>query len=226
MNSYINDTGENPKACIIWMHGLGSNANDMASLAQELRLNSPVRHIFIDAPVRAVTLNNHMHMPAWYDIYGLHFGAREDIAGAHESAEKIYHVVEKQLAEGFLEEQIYLAGFSQGGAMALYTGLNFCTSLGGIISLCAYMPGTKENKTITLNTKTPIFFALGEWDTAVQPLWSRLSIDWLEDKGFKEISSYAYSMGHSVCMEEIVDLSQWLQKNININSSEKLNDNR
>lgn len=223
MSIYVKDPQQTPVACVIWMHGLGSDANDMAGLAQELKLTPPLRHVFLDAPVRPVTLNNHMHMRAWYDIYTLQLNAREDMVGAKESARRIYEVIENQLKEGFTHKQIFLAGFSQGGAMALFTALTHCHQLGGIIALSSYLPGIQEIKEVHLDKDTPIFFAFGQQDTVVLPLWSKISVDWLHNNGFTNVELHDYPMGHSVCMEEVLDVSQWLAENISQNkpSSEK-----
>ncbi|KTD45665.1 phospholipase/carboxylesterase [Legionella rubrilucens] len=198
------------QACVIWMHGLGADANDMVGLAEQLQVNElMLRHVFLDAPVRPITINSGMVMRAWYDILAMDFAAREDKEGILTSEKMIIAAVEQQLATGFTSEQIYLAGFSQGGAMALHTALRMTRPLAGVISLSAYLPLAKECEPQLPGT-TPLFLAYGTYDPIVWPLWTKETIKWLDQKGFSAISAHEYPMEHSVCANEIVDLSQWL----------------
>lgn len=213
LNVYTKDPENTAKACVIWMHGLGADANDMAGLAEQLPLTVAVRHVFIDAPIRPVTLNNSMPMRAWYDISGVTLTDREDSEGILHSEKIIREVIQRQLTEGFISEQIFLAGFSQGGAMALFTGLHAQESLGGIIALSAYLPlvnssDFKANKTI------PIFMAYGQHDPLVLPEWTKQSMIYLQEKGYRCIEQRGYSMEHAICPLEVSDVAQWLSAKV------------
>lgn len=202
------------QACIIWMHGLGSNAADMMGLVEQLPLkNIALRHIFIDSPTRPVTLNGGMVMPAWYDILGMELTDREDQEGIDASAAIIRPLIEEQLHNGLKLEHIFLAGFSQGGAMALYTALTTEGRLGGVIALSAYLPLAKLIKP-QLATGTPFFMGSGQFDSVVQPQWTRDSKEWLLAHGYNSIAFHLYAMDHSVCFEEINDLCQWLTEHV------------
>lgn len=200
------------QACIIWMHGLGADASDMVGLADQLTVEAiPLRHVFIDAPMRPVTLNNGMVMPAWYDIIGLDLTDRQDKLGIEQSELLIRKVIDEQLNDGFSLEQIILAGFSQGGAMALHTALHTPARLGGIIALSAYLPLADHNKP-KLDKHTPIFMGSGKFDPLVLPKWVEMSKDWLLNNGYMNVADYYYPMEHSVCMEEIKEVSHWLHQ--------------
>lgn len=211
MSIHIKDPEQKAHGCIIWMHGLGADASDMMGLANELPLAVPMRHVFIDAPVRPVTLNNHMRMRAWYDIVGITLNDREDKTGILASESLIRGVIEQQLLEGFSADTIFLAGFSQGGAMALYTGLRTTIGLGGVISLSGYIPLLSETRP-TLPSSTPFFIAAGDYDPIVLPVWTAMSTEFLRQQGYQNLAWHRYPMDHSICGDEIRDLSQWLTK--------------
>lgn len=213
LNVYIKEPQQPAQACVIWMHGLGADAQDMAGLATQLPVTVAIRHVFIDAPVRPVTINNHMPMRAWYDIVGMQLTDREDQAGILQSESMIRQVIDEQLAEGFVSEQIFLAGFSQGGAMALFTGLQMTMPLAGIIALSAYLPLAAVCR-MSLDNSTPIFAAVGQYDPIVLPAWTKQSIASLESRGFKHITWHEYPMEHAICAEEITNLAQWLNKQV------------
>lgn len=215
MNVTIKDPQQQAQACVIWMHGLGANGNDMAGVANQLNLSIPVRHVFIDAPVRPVTMNNHMPMRAWYDIVGLKLTDREDRDGLMRSESMIRQIIEDQITEGFKSNQIFLAGFSQGGAMALFTGLRSLTPLGGIVTLSAYLPLSSECECEVVNSSTPIFIAGGRFDPIVLPAWTKQSLDWVQSRGFQHIAWHEYPMEHSICVEEIRDLASWFTSRMN-----------
>ncbi|KTD17597.1 alpha/beta hydrolase [Legionella jordanis] len=210
LNAYIKEPPQPPEACIIWMHGLGADANDMSGLASQLQLNSnAVRHVFLDAPVRPVSINNGLKMRAWYDIYDLRFSSREDREGILDSENDILAILNEQIQQGIPSKKIWLAGFSQGGAMALHTALKLNQPLGGIIVLSAYLPLASECKPL-LAKETAIFFAYGLYDSVVLPDWSKLCLGWLKANGYLQVAEHSYPMDHAVCLEEIEDLSAWL----------------
>jgi phospholipase/carboxylesterase len=214
LSIYVKDSKKPAKACVIWMHGLGADAQDMAQLAEQFQNHEyPMRHVFLDAPVRKVTINNGMSMRAWYDITGITLTARHDDAGIQESFNLIRQVIETQIHEGFTSEQIFLAGFSQGGAMALYTALHTEGTLGGVISMSAYLP-LADQCLSKLNKNTPFFMATGVLDTIVLPAWTSHAKEWLETAGYSNISWHQYPMEHSICMQEVTDLSIWFSKQL------------
>ncbi len=205
----MKDPKQPAQACVIWMHGLGADAQDMAGLADQLSVEVPIRHVFIDAPVRPVTLNNRMPMRAWYDIVGMKLTDREDREGIVQSEGLIREVIDTEIASGFAPERIFLAGFSQGGAMALYTGLQSTRPIAGIIALSAYLPLASECK-IVMDKKTPLFAACGQFDPLVLPDWTKQGVTGLRERGFDRIEFHEYPMEHAICMDEVRDLSQWL----------------
>lgn len=211
---YVKETEPSPKACVIWLHGLGADASDMAGLAQQLPLSGVgIRHVFADAPVRSVTLNGGMPMRAWYDILGMKLTDREDKEGIEDSEARISQIVQEQIKEGFSSRQIFLAGFSQGGAMALFTALQMAEPLAGVIALSAYLPLLPSVR-IQQPTQLPLFIAGGKFDPLVLPLWTRATADWLQSRGFAQLSWHQYDMEHSVCMEEIEDMASWLKQQV------------
>ncbi len=217
LNTYVKEPSGGAKACVIWLHGLGANGKDMEGLAHELPMRVPLRHVFMDAPVRPVTLNNHMPMRAWYDITGTTLTDREDSAGIKQSEAMILQVIDKALSEGFLPQHIFLAGFSQGGAMALYTGLGSSLPLGGIVALSSYLPLAASCQ-IHLPTNTPIFMAAGMYDELVLPLWTKQSAEHIERLGFHNIAYHEYPMEHNICAEEVRDLTNWLTTQVSLNN--------
>jgi phospholipase/carboxylesterase len=209
MDIYIKEPQQPAKACIIWMHGLGADAENMMAIAEQLNLKSSVRHVFLEAPVRPVTLNNFIPMRAWYDIIGLKLSDREDRIGITQSMQSIEKVIQEQCATGLKSNQIYLAGFSQGGAMALYAGLHIMPNIAGVVSLSAYLPLVRELDT-PKHVNLPIFMAIGEHDQVVWPDWTKYAYDWLVEQNFTNVALHEYPMEHTVCIAELRDLSNWL----------------
>jgi phospholipase/carboxylesterase len=205
----IKQPAETAQACIIWMHGLGSDAANMVALVERLLVNTPIRHVCLEAPVRPVTHFNHMPLQAWYDIYGLGLAAREDREGITQSLQAIEQVINAQIALGIPPERIFLAGFSQGSAMALYTGLHCQHSLAGLICLSGYLPFAAECQP-KLALQTPIFIGLGLQDTVVIPEWTQYSVQWLQAHQYTQVRLHEYTMEHSVCAAELQDISAWL----------------
>lgn len=214
LSAYVTEPKRSANVAIIWMHGLGATAMDMSGLADQLMLTGKsVRHVFLNAPVQPVTINNGVSMPAWYDVFGFNLSYKEDKQGILASEAKIRTIIRLQTERGVSPEQVYLAGFSQGGAMALYTGLNYFHPLGGVIALSAYMPLALECQPI-LCRSTPIFLGFGTEDTIVLPDWSKATRDWLLRKGYP-VTSHSYPMQHSICAQEVQDLSTWFAKVFN-----------
>lgn len=205
-----------PIASIIWLHGLGASADDLVPVAKTLKLadNIAVRHIFPHAPMRPVTLNQGFVMPAWYDITGPELTHREDETGILASEKMLVELIDAEITKGMHPSQIYLAGFSQGGAQALFTGLRYQHRLGGIIALSCYLPlATKYFTTIT-HKNLPIFMAAGTFDPIVQLNWSAMTRQHLLEQGCTTVAWHVYPMEHSISLEEIVDITAWFKKNL------------
>lgn len=214
----IQEPHSQAKACIIWMHGLGAESMDMEMLAHSLPLSDlPLRHIFLNAPVRPVTLNNGIEMRAWYDIPSDFSLQNEDTEGVLTSEKTITSIIDEQIAQGIPSHAIGLAGFSQGGAMALHTGLHYAKPLAGIIALSAYLPlsSTYNASLPVLQKNTPFFIGAGLHDTIVRYEWTKASETALQQAGFNPIDFHAYPMEHCVCMDEMRDLSAWIRRYFN-----------
>ncbi|MEJ8845961.1 alpha/beta hydrolase [Variovorax rhizosphaerae] len=209
------ETGPRPTASVILMHGLGADGNDFVPICNELELGGigPVRFVFPNAPVMPVTINNGYPMPAWYDIYGPIGDKREDEAGLRRSMASIEALIAKEKTRGIPASRIVVAGFSQGCAMALLTGLRHAERLAGIVALSGYLPlaSTTAAEATSMNRDVPIFMAHGQHDGVVVMPRATASRDALEALGYA-IEWHEYPMEHSVCLEEIADLGTWLRK--------------
>jgi phospholipase/carboxylesterase len=207
------ETGLNPTATVIVLHGLGADGNDFVPIAQELDLAAvgPVRFVFPHAPVIPVTINNGYRMRAWYDILGMDLVKREDEPGLRRSMGQVEELLQEEKQRGMPANRIVLAGFSQGCAMALMTGLRHKERLAGIVGMSGYLPiaPTTTAERSDANALTPIFLAHGEYDNVVIPERGRASRDMLKAMGYS-VEWHEYPMAHSVCMEEIQDLNGWL----------------
>jgi len=207
-------TGDNPAASIIVLHGLGADGNDFVPIAQELDLSAagPVRFVFPHAPTRPVTINGGYVMRAWYDILGVDFTRRgEDEAGLRASQAEVEALIARERARGIPASRIVLAGFSQGCAMALLTGLRHGEKLAGIVGLSGYLPlaANTAAERSAANATTPVFLAHGRQDPVVPLAAGIASRDMLTALGHP-VEWHDYPMPHSVCMEEITDLNRWL----------------
>ena len=207
------ETGEQVDASIIWMHGLGADGHDFAPIVPELRpAQKPGwRFVFPHAPVRPVTINNGMSMRAWFDILALDRHARQDEAGIRESAAHIEALVKRERQRGIASQRIVLAGFSQGGAMALHTALRHAEPFAGIVGLSCYLPLQPQfdAEAQTVNKDTPVFLAHGLLDPMLPAFLGEEARDFLLQRDYS-VSWHGYPMMHAVCPEEIHDLSVWL----------------
>jgi phospholipase/carboxylesterase len=202
-----------PSASVIWLHGLGADGTDFVPLVPELRLpeTQAPRFIFPNAPVRPVTVNNGMSMRAWYDIYSLVARDREDAAGIQASATLVHGLIDQQRAAGIAAHRIVLAGFSQGGAVALQAGLRYGQSLAGILCLSAYLPlaASLAGEASAANRQIPILMCHGNQDAIVPLDLARSSFAALTALGYRA-QLLEYPMQHSLCGEEVVAISRWL----------------
>lgn len=207
------ETAPHPTAAVIVMHGLGADGNDFVPIANELDLLAvgPVRFVFPHAPVIPVTINGGYQMPAWYDIAAADLVAREDEAGLRRSQAEIEALIAHEKARGIAAGRIVVAGFSQGCAMALMTGLRHTERLAGIVGLSGYLPlaATTAAERHAANHETPVFLAHGRQDPVVPLARAQQSRDALAALGHA-VEWHEYAMAHSVCMEEIADLNRFL----------------
>ena len=210
------ETAPNPTAAVIWMHGLGADGNDFVPIVNEIDLaGAPgIRFIFPHAPTQPVTINNGYVMRAWYDIA---FGDLEgktrkaDEKGVRESQAQIGQLIAREMSRGIATGKIVLAGFSQGGAIALHTGLRYPEKLAGVMALSTYLPlaDSFTAEAAPANAKTPVFMAHGTQDPVVPYAMGRDSRDLLQQAGYA-IEWQEYPMQHSVCLEEVADIGRWL----------------
>ena len=200
-------------AAVVLLHGLGADGHDFESLVPELRLpRSPsVRWVFPHGPVRPVTLNGGYRMRAWYDVTAIDRRALEDEAGIRESAGSIGALVRRERERGVAADRIVLAGFSQGGAMALFTALRWPERLAGVIALSCYLPLASRLpvEAHPANAATPVFLAHGTLDPIVPAALGEGTRDLLRSRGY-DVEWHAYPMPHSVCAAEVEDLRAWL----------------
>ncbi len=208
------ETGSAPKSSVIWMHGLGADGGDFVPIVDELALPSePIRFVFPHAPMRAVTINGGYVMRAWYDIKSADLVRREDEQGLRESSGQIEALIARENERGSDANRIVLAGFSQGGAIALFAGLRYTQRLAGIMALSTYAPLLEKltAERHPSNAKVPIFMAHGTQDPIVAPSRASASNAALVAMGYSPVWK-EYPMPHSVCAEEIRDIGIWLQK--------------
>lgn len=198
---------------VIWLHGLGADGHDFEPIVDQLNLNQAVRFIFPNAPEMPVTINNGYRMPAWYDIRSDQIDNLEDDAGIRQSEQAILHLIEREIERGIKSENIILAGFSQGGAIALHTGLRYHNSLAGIMGLSTYLPlvDTVEGEIHKANQNTSIFLAHGSLDPVVPFQLALITQEKLAKLNYS-VELKKYHMEHSVCPEEIEDISEWINR--------------
>ncbi|WP_119153381.1 alpha/beta hydrolase [Caldimonas tepidiphila] len=209
------ETGADPRASLIVLHGLGASGDDFVPIARELDLSGvgPVRYVFPHAPVRPVTINGGYAMPAWYDIVSSDLARREDEAGLRESQALVEALIARERARGVEASRIVLAGFSQGCAMTLQAGLRQEQRLAGLVGLSGYLPlaARLEAERHPGNHDVPIFLAHGTQDGVVPISRARLSRDALQALGY-QVEWHEYPIAHTVSMDELRDLERWLQR--------------
>lgn len=208
-------------ASVIWLHGLGADGYDFVPIVDELDLPSttPTRFVFPHASHRPVTINNGFVMRAWYDIRGFGAMSAEDEAGIRQSDEVIRGFIEREIAAGIPAERIVVAGFSQGGAMALHTGLRYPRTLAGILALSTYLPlrDSLGREASDANRSTPILMCHGHRDPVVPEMAGMLSRDLLVNLGYT-VQWKGYAMEHQVCAQEVSDIAAWLKERLGRNN--------
>jgi len=212
-DTLVVETGRDPVASIIWAHGLGADKHDFESIIPMLGLQDslPLRFIFPNAPIRPITVNGGMEMRGWYDIRSISISEEEDAEGVKESAKTLAGLIQDQINLGIPSSHIILAGFSQGGAIALYQGLQHPQQLAGIIALSSYLPlhNTIDEISSEFVGSTPVFMGHGSQDPIVPVELGLFTRDLLLEKKI-DVQWKTYPMEHSVSAEEISDLGEWL----------------
>ena len=208
------ETGSRPDAAVIWLHGLGADGRDFVPIVGELSLPAaPIRFVFPHAPVQPVTINNGMSMRAWYDIVADDLARREDERGVRTSQGLVEALIARERERGVPAARIVLAGFSQGGAISLQTGLRHAERLAGIMALSTYVPiaSALEAERNAANRDVPIFMAHGTQDPIIPLAHARRSRELLERLGYP-VEWHEYAMPHSVSPQELHDIGAWLRR--------------
>lgn len=209
------ETGPKPSGSVIWMHGLGADGHDFEPMVPELvrRDERTLRFVFPNAPVRPVTINGGYRMRAWYDIAGIDRHSKQDEAGIRESDAIVRALIGREKERGISAERIVLAGFSQGGAIALYSGTRYPERIAGIMGLSCYMLLAQKFDTerSQANHTTPIFLAHGTQDPVVHPMLGEETRQLLEATNYS-VEWHTYPMPHSVSPEEVEDIAEWLRR--------------
>ena len=213
LESIIIETNPQADAAVIWLHGLGADGNDFVPIVEQLQLPShyAIRFIFPHAPMRPITINQGYQMPGWYDISSLSIVEGEDEAGIKESSAILKQLCQEQEEKGIESERIVVAGFSQGGAVALHCGCRYPKPLAGIMALSTYLPlaETLNDEISESMAETPVFMAHGRQDDVVSYEYGKSSMEQLQNNDI-DVNWHEYDMGHAVCMEEINHIRQWL----------------
>lgn len=205
-------SGDNPRGSVIWLHGLGADGHDFEPLVPELRLpdSLPLRFVFPHAPLRPVTVNGGMPMRAWYDILSLDAEGRADAAGLRDSSAMLEKLIEREIDRGVAANKIVIAGFSQGGAVAIHTALQTSHELAGLLALSTYMALVESSAGARNASTLPVFMAHGNLDPVLPMNWGRAAADKLIELGFT-VDWQEYAMQHAVCPEEITAIGAWLR---------------
>lgn len=204
-------SGDAPVGSVIWLHGLGADGHDFEPIVPELRLPAdlPLRFVFPHAPVRPVTINGGMAMRAWYDIVSLDAEGRADAGGVRESTCLLEALISREQERGMDAGRIVVAGFSQGGAIAINAVLHAEDRLAGLMALSTYIALPGEIDGSAGSRELPVFAAHGSFDPMIPIQWGRASADKLVDSGFN-VEWHDYPMAHAVCPQEIEDIRDWL----------------
>lgn len=213
----VKETGPKPVASIVWLHGLGADGNDFVPIVPELVDPSwpALRFVFPHAPVRPVTINGGMAMRAWYDIRALNLAERADETGVRASLAEIEKLIAAEVDRGIPSDRVFVAGFSQGGVMALQAGLRHASKLAGIIGLSCYLPlaDALATERALVNAATPVLLMHGTHDPVVNVQLGEQARRTLEAWRYP-VEWHSYPMQHQVCMEQILDLRRWLDERL------------
>jgi len=204
-------TGQHPKGSVIWLHGLGADGHDFEAIVPELRLppGLQLRFVFPHAPVQPVTINGGMAMRSWYDIRSFDSASRADREGLLKSSAVLEALIAREIERGIPAGKVVIAGFSQGGAVAIHTALQTRHAIAGLMALSTYIALPDDAETAVSRKDLPIFMAHGRFDPVLRMDWGRASADKLIEAGYS-VEWHEYPMAHAVCPEEIADISSWL----------------
>jgi phospholipase/carboxylesterase len=207
-----NDVNLEINASVIWLHGLGADGHDFEPIVQKLNIPN-VRFVLPHAPELAITRNSGYIMPAWYDLYGVTGNSNEDEDGIKNSQSYVNTLIQKEMDRGIAAERIVIAGFSQGGAIALHSALRYPKKLGGVLALSTYLPVKAKlaAEANAANKDVPIFMAHGVFDDVITLAMCKISLQTLQNNHYT-VSWYEYNMAHSVCLEEISDIHDFLKR--------------
>ena len=215
-NAVIIEPQERHRASIIWLHGLGANGHDFAPIVSELYLPSRlgIRFIFPNAPIRKITINNNMKMRGWYDIKSSNLREMEDVESIVKSSNLIHNYIDAEIKKGIRSDKIIVAGFSQGGAIALHSGMRYSPKLAGILALSSYLPLPENLEKETSECKEmPIIMAHGKDDNIIPIEQGRSSYRTLIENGYK-VEWSEYTMQHSICSDEILMIKKWIENRL------------
>lgn len=213
-DAVIIEPGSKHKASVIWLHGLGADGHDFESIVPELNLpnDSGIKFIFPNAPIRPVTINGGMSMRAWYDVKSPNLREIEDTESITESSNLINQYIDTEIEKGIPANKIILAGFSQGGAITLHTGLRYPGTLAGLLALSTYLPVPEQlDKEASKHKDLPIMMAHGIADPIIPVEQGRISCQTLKEHGYS-VEWHEYMMQHAVCLEEINTIAAWIKK--------------
>ena len=213
LDAIVQETGPNPNHAVIWLHGLGADGSDFAPVVPMLQLASHVRFIFPHAPVQPVTVNGGMQMRAWYDIYEMSLEREVDHAGVAESATSIAELIDQQVAQGIAQENVFLIGFSQGGAIALHLLETYSKPLAGVVALSTYSPNLDAPGVEPTQTSTPLAIHHGVQDPVVPEVLGRRTLERMKTLGFAP-TYQTWPMPHSVLPEQLIEIGRWLNQHI------------
>ena len=202
---------KDPVASVIWLHGLGSDGHDFVPIIEEFKLPEGVRFVFPHAPVRPITLNNGYMMRGWYDLSSLELTDSQDILGIQNTSAVVTNLIEREIKAGIVPEKIILAGFSQGGAIALHCGLRIEQPIAGIIGLSTYLPVADTLAAEKSAYHPPILMMHGTQDDIIRYDYARQSADQLIEMGYA-VKWHEYPMQHTVCLEEVQEISAWIKE--------------
>lgn len=215
MERVVVETGSNPTHAVVWLHGLGADGHDFEPIVPQLNsaAQRAVRFVFPHAPVRPVTVNGGMAMRAWYDILGMDIDRDQDAAGIQQSLALVDELIDEQIAQGIPASQIILAGFSQGGAIALRCGLARRTPLAGVVALSCYLLDASQlaHWASPAAGQTPVFMGHGDHDPIVPLSLGSAAARQLQAAGYP-VDWQTWPMPHSVCMEEIQAIDRWMNE--------------
>lgn len=217
----VNPPGNKAEAVVIWLHGLGADGHDFVPIVEHFEFDEhhSVRFVFPHAPIRPITVNDGMEMRGWYDIAALDLSQEEDVEGILASGQLIKNLIDREVEQGISPEKIILAGFSQGGAMALHVGLRYEKALGGIVALSTYLPLANRlaDDYHQSNKAVPIFMAHGLFDPVVPLSMGQQSERYLSSFHY-QIDFKTYPMAHAVMPEEISDIAQFLKATLQLST--------